>query len=95
MSKLKTTDLLGQLSELEASLNGFSFEELNAQEAKELKNSFNRFKVHLNTQIFGSGSGSKPDEIVKEIKSTINYAQGNKLIAHVSHEIRTPLNGIF
>jgi len=94
MSKLKTTDLLGQLSELEASLNGFSFEELNAQEAKELKNSFNRFKVHLNTQIFGSGSGSKPDEIVKEIKSTINYAQGNKLIAHVSHEIRTPLNGI-
>ncbi len=94
MSKLKSIDLLDQLSELEASLNGFSFEELNANEAQELKKSFNRFKVHLNAQIFGSPFCSDADEIIKEKRSTKNYVAENKLIAHVSHEIRTPLNGI-
>ncbi len=94
MSKIKTRNLLGQLSNLETSLNGFSFDELNAKEAKELKNSFNRFKVHLNAQIFGSSDDLESNGISVEKKSTPNYSQENKLIAHVSHEIRTPLNGI-
>jgi signal transduction histidine kinase/CheY-like chemotaxis protein len=94
MSKLKTKNLLSQLSDLEASLNGFSFEELNMEEAKALKNSFNRFKTQLNNQIYGA------DRIIEDDSSTIKtvslptVAQDNKLIAHVSHEIRTPLNGI-
>lgn len=94
MSKLKTKDLIGQLSDLETSLNGFSFEELSTLEAKTLKNSFNRFKTQLNNQIFGTDRIVEEDFSANEIFSLPTVAQDNKLIAHVSHEIRTPLNGI-
>ena len=79
MSQLKTKQLLGQLSDLEASLNGFSFEELNSQEAKALKNSFNTFKVHLNSRIFGCSNSSEPEEDVQEEKANKSYAQGQKI----------------
>ncbi len=94
MSKLKTKDLIGQLSDLETSLNGFSFEELSSKDAKILKNSFNRFKTQLNNQIFGTDRILEEDFSANEIISLPTVAQDNKLIAHVSHEIRTPLNGI-
>ncbi|MFD0797513.1 ATP-binding protein [Maribacter chungangensis] len=94
MSKLKTKDLLGQLSDLEASLNGFSFEELKMEEAKNLKESFNRFKSQLNDQLFGAEeTQEKTHAPIKKIASK-QIGQDKKLIAHVSHEIRTPLNGI-
>lgn len=93
MPKLKTRDLLGQLSDLEVTLNGFSYEELNAEEAKELKKSFNRFKSQLSDRIFGSDR-SEINEPVIEDNSQLKVGNGNKLIAHASHEIRTPLNGI-
>ncbi len=94
MSKLKTKDLLGQLSDLEKSLNGFSFEELNMEEAKTLKNSFNRFKAQLNDRIFGTDQSKKKIHPPKESNPQKLLGQDTKLIAHVSHEIRTPLNGI-
>ncbi|WP_051554560.1 ATP-binding protein [Maribacter antarcticus] len=94
MSKLKTKDLICQLSDLETSLNGFSFEELSTLEAKTLKNSFNRFKTQLNDQIFGTDKINEKDFFTNEIISVPTPSQDNKLIAHVSHEIRTPLNGI-
>lgn len=94
MSKLKTKNLLDQLSDLEASLNGFSFEELNVEEAKTLKNSFNSFKHQLNTKIFGADETQH--DLKQQPKKTTPEKGGKdkKLIAHVSHEIRTPLNGI-
>jgi signal transduction histidine kinase/CheY-like chemotaxis protein len=94
MSKLKTKDLLGQLSDLEASLNGFSFEELNVEEAKHLKNSFNRFKSQLNNKIFGTDETFEDSQPQRKNHIPQQGGQDNKLIAHVSHEIRTPLNGI-
>jgi signal transduction histidine kinase/DNA-binding response OmpR family regulator len=94
MSKLKTKDLIGQLSDLETSLKGFSFEELSSKDAKILKNSFNRFKTQLNNQIFGTDKINEKDFSTNEIIAVTTPSQDNKLIAHVSHEIRTPLNGI-
>lgn len=94
MSKLKTKDLLGQLSDLEKSLNDFSFDELNMEEAKTLKNSFNRFKSQLNDQLFGTDETQKEHSAKKDTKVLPLSKQDTKLIAHVSHEIRTPLNGI-
>lgn len=94
MSKLKTKDLLGQLSDLETTLNGFSFEELNTDDAKALKNSFNRFKSQLNDQIFGADKSHEDVSDLNGNHSPQISKQDNKLIAHVSHEIRTPLNGI-
>lgn len=93
MSKLTTRDLLGQLSDLETTLNGFSYETLSAKEAKELKQSFNRFKEQLSNRIFGNDLSETPDELGKNHQKT-SVDHGNKLIAHASHEIRTPLNGI-
>lgn len=93
MSKLTTRDLLGQLSDLEATLNGFSYEELSAQEAKELKKSFNRFKSQLSDRIFGADR-LESNEPNSEYNPKTTIDSGNNLIAHASHEIRTPLNGI-
>jgi signal transduction histidine kinase/CheY-like chemotaxis protein len=94
MSKLQTKDLIGQLSDLETTLNGFSFTELSTEEAKILKNSFNRFKMQLNDQIFGTDRISEENFSANKHISLPTPGQDNKLIAHVSHEIRTPLNGI-
>lgn len=94
MSKLQTKDLLGQLSDLETTLNGFSFEELSTEDAKALKSSFNRFKSQLNNQIFGTDKSQEDADVSNKPDSSEISRQENKLIAHVSHEIRTPLNGI-
>ncbi|MFX0557016.1 ATP-binding protein [Maribacter sp. CXY002] len=86
---MKTKDLLHQLSQLETSLDYFSFDTLSAKEASALKSSFNGFKEKLEQQIFN------PGEKIEQPKDK-RTASGNdtKFIAHVSHEIRTPLNGI-
>ncbi|UCD61305.1 MAG: response regulator [Flavobacteriaceae bacterium] len=92
---MKPKNLLSQLSELETTLNNFSFEELTAKEANRLKKSFEEFKTHLENRIWGE---DKP--INQELKSDskkenerLQNAQ-EMLIATVSHEIRTPLSGI-
>tara|TARA_R110002074_G_scaffold168791_1_gene330253 strand:- start:21155 stop:22915 length:1761 start_codon:yes stop_codon:yes gene_type:complete len=94
MSISKTSDLLDQLSQLERSVSEFSFEELSADEAKELKNSFNTFKFSLESQIFAPNQNS--DSIKKEPLMVVDQQEVSQkeFITHVSHEIRTPLNSI-
>lgn len=95
MSILKTQDLLSQLSQLESSLNDFSFEELTTEEAASLKTSFNDFRSRLENRILNPSEAVVRAKPVK--KSEDNSGKddnGTKLIAHISHEIRTPLNGI-
>jgi len=94
MSISKTTDLLDQLSQLERSVSEFSFEELSADEAKELKNSFNTFKSSLECQIFDPNQNS--DSLKKEPLMVLDKQEVSQkeFITHVSHEIRTPLNSI-
>ncbi|WP_297703859.1 ATP-binding protein [uncultured Eudoraea sp.] len=92
---MKPKNLLSQLSELETTLNNFSFEELSADEATRLKKSFEAFKTHLEKRIWGEDITLNQDsksESIKE-KEQLQKAQ-EMLIATVSHEIRTPLSGI-
>ncbi len=94
MSISKTTDLLDQLSQLERSVSEFSFEELSADEAKELKNSFNTFRSSLEGQIYTPNHNNeslKKEPIVVVNKQEVSQKE---FITHVSHEIRTPLNSI-
>ncbi|MEH6618313.1 ATP-binding protein [Maribacter arcticus] len=94
MSISKTTDLLDQLSQLERSVSEFSFEELSADEAMELKNSFNTFKSSLECQIFNPNQNS--DSLKKEPLMVLDKQEVSQkeFITHISHEIRTPLNSI-
>ncbi len=94
---MKSKNLLSQISDLEATLNSFSFEELNTAEASRLKEYFDRFKTELEGKIWGyepekiKKSGEDPDPKTSVVSKEENEAQ---LIAKVSHELRTPLNGI-
>ena len=92
---MKPKNLLSQLSELETTLNNFSFEELSTDEATRLKKSFEAFKTHLEKRIWGEDIPLNQDsrsESIKE-KEQLQKAQ-EMLLATVSHEIRTPLSGI-
>lgn len=94
MAISKSKDLLSQLSQLERTVGEYSFEDLNAHEAKALKDSFNSFRSSLEKHIYTPNLG----EIVPERKenNAINKKEVSEkqFIAHVSHEIRTPLNSI-
>lgn len=89
MSVSKTKDLLIQLSQLETSLDYFSFDALNTEDATALKTSFNDFREKLEQQIFNPGA-----ELKKIVSKKPKERNDTKFIAHISHEIRTPLNGI-
>ena len=52
MSISKSKDLLGQLSKLERTVNEFSFEELSADEAKVLKQTFDNLFQIVESQAF-------------------------------------------
>ncbi len=91
-----TKELLSQLSQLEASLKTFSFEELSAKEANALDASFKQFRNLLEDKIFDP-SAKIPARKVDAKPSTWEDDKSKNcanFIAHVSHEIRTPLNGI-
>ncbi len=96
---MKTKDLLSQLSRLEHSLNDFSFEELGALEASQLKNSFNLFRDELEHRIFQPKTAKDLEENAQDARTKVDSKKdsqidANLLVAQVSHEIRTPLNGI-
>lgn len=90
---MNSKNLLSQLSQLESSLNSFSFEELSANEARNLKKSYDDFKKQLELRIWGD---NVPGEWTKgedgEVSTSLTPTE--KLIATVSHEMRTPLTGI-
>ena len=78
--------LLSKLTDIEAYLDDFSYEELTAAEASQLKQSFESFKKQLEGSLWDEPQDSqmnKPSDRAEEM-----------LIATVSHEIRTPLSGI-
>ena len=94
MAISKSKDLLGQLSQLERTVSEFSFEELNANDAKELKDSFNAFRSSLEKHIYTPKAEQivpKKIEVEADGKKELSEKQ---FIANVSHEIRTPLNSI-
>lgn len=96
---MKAKDLLSQLSAMEQSLSEFSFEELNAKEAAQLKKTFETFKKRLESRIFHptalpEDSDNLAEEMPVEQKKGTKPLDPTMLIARVSHEIRTPLNGI-
>jgi signal transduction histidine kinase/DNA-binding NarL/FixJ family response regulator len=87
----KTKDLLEQLSELETSLNEFSYDTLTTKEAASLKKHFSGFRSTLERKIY------QPHASIVE-EGDINPISEDKKVelfmAQISHEIRTPLNGI-
>lgn len=85
---LKIKSLISQLSDLEASLHSFSFEELSIEEAKRLRTSFDEFKARFEEDFWGG-----PDQNSNRVPGERDRAD-DKIIATVSHELRTPLNGI-
>jgi len=92
---LKPKNLLSQLSELETTLDNFSFEELSAEEATRLKKSFEAFKTHLEKRIWGEEIPPNHDTTSQSTKDKERLQNAQEmLIATVSHEIRTPLSGI-
>ncbi|MDX1314544.1 MAG: ATP-binding protein [Eudoraea sp.] len=78
--------LLSKLTDIEAYLDDFSYEELTAAEASQLKKSFESFKKQL--------EGSLWDEPKNNTEKPSSDRSEEMLIATVSHEIRTPLSGI-
>lgn len=94
MAISKTKDLLGQLAQLEKTVSEFSFEELNANEAKVLKNSFDTFRSSLENHIYSPNTTSPMVEETKASDIREQESAQNQFIAHISHEIRTPLNSI-
>ena len=98
---MKAKDLLFQLSLMEQSLHDFSFEELTADEATELQNTFKTFKKNLENKVFQPSSASTfaqsndlPEGPKVKKKQNSENVDSSMHIARVSHEIRTPLNGI-
>ncbi|MDF4203124.1 ATP-binding protein [Maribacter sp. SA7] len=94
MAISKSKDLLGQLSQLERTVSEFSFEELNTNDANELKDSFNSFRNSLEKHIYSPKTAQiahKKNETFDTVKKEVSEKQ---FIANVSHEIRTPLNSI-
>jgi signal transduction histidine kinase/DNA-binding NarL/FixJ family response regulator len=91
MPLLETKDLLDQLSQLENSLNDFSYQNLNSKEATSLKKSFSSFRSTLEQKIYEPNT-----PILENDEAALEGGDPkvNLFMAHVSHEIRTPLNGI-
>lgn len=93
---MNSRKLLSKLSDIEAYLDDYSFEELTAAEASRLKDYFEMFKTELEGRLWEDPSS-------RENKDSTNAKAGGNvssdrpeemLIATVSHEIRTPLSGI-
>lgn len=94
---MKTKSLLSHLSELETSLNSFSFEELTAEDASHLQQTFLSFKKLAEAKIWGEPYEQEQQKPVLKAESG-SWVSGLKkelqLVATVCHEIRTPLSGI-
>lgn len=87
---MDTKKLLSKLTDIEAYLDDFSFEELSVAEASRLKKSFDSFKKQLEGSLW-----DEPSQVASDAPSKQGSDRPEEmLIATVSHEIRTPLSGI-
>lgn len=94
---LKPKNLLTQLSDLEASLNNFSFEELSSEEATRLQRSFLTFKSQLEEKVWGEEGTVKPEDPgVEENVPSAEEIKGGDLgrVASVCRQMKNPLNAI-
>lgn len=91
---LKSKDLLDQIEDLQLALEHFSFANMKADEARQLKSTFQEFRRRLEDQIWKPENGHNSPDTTDEKPSGNNLKESALLIATVSHEMRTPLNGI-
>lgn len=99
---MKPKNLQSLLERLDSALSDFSYEQLNADEASQLRSSFQTFKDALRGNVSDDKSAVqdiRPKSFERQSAAASRNKVGSKahesrLIAHVSHEIRTPLNGI-
>ncbi|WP_036154287.1 ATP-binding protein [Maribacter forsetii] len=94
MAISKSKDLLGQLSQIERTVDEFSFTELNTKDARELKDTYNAFRSSLEKHIYTPKSTQISPKKVGVVAADKKEVSEKQFIAHVSHEIRTPLNSI-
>ena len=66
---MKPEELLSQLSDLEAKLKSFSYEELSLDEASQIKDSFTTFKDRLESKVIS------PQEKIFSKKNLSSYYQ--------------------
>lgn len=94
---MKPKSLLTQLSDLEASLNNFSFEELSSEEATRLQRSFLTFKNQLEEKVWGEEGAANPqDSGAEKNVPSADEIKGGDLgrVAAVCRQMKNPLNGI-
>jgi len=89
--RITSKDLLDQLADLQLTLEDYSFEQLNVEEARALKSYFDTFRNHLEEKIWNPRAGipTTPSEGV-----TTSSGDTPGMIASVSHDLRNPLNAI-
>ncbi|MDX1332579.1 MAG: ATP-binding protein [Robiginitalea sp.] len=88
---ITSKDLLDQLADLQLTLEGYSFEQLNVEEARALKSYFDTFRNHLEEKIWNPRAGI-PTTASEEVVTSSGDTPG--MIASVSHDLRNPLNAI-
>ena len=88
---ITSKDLLDQLADLQLILEGYSFEQLNVEEANALKSYFDTFRNHLETKIWDPQAGI-PTKVPQPPSSISQDTLG--MISSVSHDLRNPLNVI-
>jgi len=88
---LRPKELLSKIALVESSLNEFSFEELNVDQATTLKQTFENFTFQLQEII---AAKSVAAGVIPEAEKTDSKTVESRLITDVSRELSTPLNGI-
>lgn len=88
---ITSKDLLDQLADLQLTLEGYSFEQLNVEEARALKSYFDTFRNHLEEKIWNPQRQLPPGLPEANVSSS---GDSPGMIASVSHDLRNPLNAI-
>lgn len=93
----RSREILDQIADLQNALDGFSFDQLTAAEARTLKASFNQFRSGLEDRLWspaGTSSIQNTPEGAQQADPRLAAEAMNKILATVSHELRTPLHAI-
>jgi CheY-like chemotaxis protein len=85
-----TRALLDQISDLQAALEGFSFENLSSEEALKLKRNFDAFKERIEQHVWNpEAAEANPETIQSDVPREMPSR-----IAAIGQELHTPLNEI-